>query len=346
MNFELSEGVDYSDSRIKLNASPLSDVFLVYDQVKNRFVVVKKLITNGSPKKWELNVGREVDCLNRLSHLIPFAQILSHGQPINDDIGKYGYYIYMDFICGGDLGDLITQLRVAKSSDWEEEDIEENVLVGWNLKQELIVAYGTARALQYMHSINRVHRDLNPENILLTHDLEPKIAGFDFARKLSRSRSMSMGVGTWMYNSPEKGIIIEGCFGENEYACYGPPSDIYSWAITMYEMITLEQPYGDVIQAENERSLLKCQVDIIGKNLRPEFPEGFNHPLKETIEKCWNKDPDGRYTAEQLCQYIQEIAQQNLDKENLEAFNMYAKKIESPRGDGEFDGNHKNIEAS
>ena len=97
-----------------------------------------------------------------------------------------------------------------------------------------------ATTLGYLHSQGIVHRDLKPENVLVTQDGRLKVADFGTAmltgaRRLTW-RHLSESLGTPDYMSPEQ---VQGERGDAR-------SDIYSWGVMMYEMLTGRVPFeGD-----------------------------------------------------------------------------------------------------
>jgi serine/threonine protein kinase len=106
--------------------------------------------------------------------------------------------------------------------------------------QVLQVSKAMLSALAQAHSSGVVHRDLKPENVLLSDDGRIKVTDFGLARELSSNTDTGSLVGTVAYLAPE---VIRRGKAET-------PSDIYSFGIMLFEMLTGEQPFrgDDAIQ--------------------------------------------------------------------------------------------------
>ena len=157
-----------------------------------------------------------------------------------------------------------------------------NHLSNFNDTQKLIIIYGIASAMSYLHSHNIIHRDLKPENILIDDFFFPKIADFGLSKiNHQRQESMTMkstdGIkGTPIYMSPE-------IWRNGEYS---KASDVYAFAIIVYELITKEKPF------ENFNFF---QIPLkISKGYRPEFKNPVPDVYRNLIESCWSQDPSKR----------------------------------------------------
>lgn len=106
--------------------------------------------------------------------------------------------------------------------------------------QVLQVSKAMLSALAQAHSSGVVHRDLKPENVLLSDDGRIKVTDFGLARELSSNTDTGSLVGTVAYLAPE---VIRRGKAET-------PSDIYSFGIMLFEMLTGQQPFrgDDAIQ--------------------------------------------------------------------------------------------------
>ena len=78
--------------------------------------------------------------------------------------------IMLEYIENGSLKDIITKLK------------SNQVIQGWDNTKVLINIYGIASSLQYLHSLDIIHRDICPNNILLDESLFPKLADFGLSK--------------------------------------------------------------------------------------------------------------------------------------------------------------------
>ncbi len=144
-----------------------------------------------------------------------------------------------------------------------------------------------ASALQRAGEMGILHRDIKPENILLTRKGEVKVADFGLARSLNRDETLDLtragsAVGTPRYMSPEQ---LEGKPVDQR-------TDIYSFGITCYEMLTGKRPFdGD------------NAYEIALKHVREEpaplesLRSGVPPKLCGMVHKMLEKDPDTRYAS-------------------------------------------------
>ena len=97
----------------------------------------------------------------------------------------------------------------------------------------MIVTYGIASAMNYLHSHDIIHRDLKIKNVLLDRK-KPKLSGFNIAKQLNKNKPIYKSKhikGTPAYLAPE-------VYSNNEYS---KASDVYSFGFLVFELFTNEK---------------------------------------------------------------------------------------------------------
>jgi serine/threonine-protein kinase len=145
--------------------------------------------------------------------------------------------------------------------------------------QVLQVSKAMLSALAQAHSSEVVHRDLKPENVLLSDDGRIKVTDFGLARELSANTDTGSLVGTVAYLAPE---VIRRGKAET-------PSDIYSFGIMLFEMLTGQQPFrgDDAIQIAFMHTSERVAS---AKTLNPRADDS----LDQLMLWCTEPDPENR----------------------------------------------------
>jgi serine/threonine-protein kinase len=143
-----------------------------------------------------------------------------------------------------------------------------------------------ADTLAYLHSHGIVHRDLKPENVLVTPDNRLVVNDFGTARLAGARRltwkHLSEALGTPDYMSPEQ---VQGERGDAR-------SDIYTWGVMMYEMLTGRVPFG----GDNSLAVMAGHMQGHPKPIRKLRPE-VSPALEAVVLHAMRRYPDHRYSS-------------------------------------------------
>jgi len=159
------------------------------------------------------------------------------------------------------------------------------------------IGAGAARGLAFAHARGVVHRDIKPDNVLLTSEESAVLADFGLARAVSgyiTSTGRALTIGTPHYLSPEQaqGREIDG------------RADLYALGVTLYRGATGLLPF----RSRDWWELARMHVEV-----RPEPPRRLRPDLSRRFERiilrCLAKHPDDRYqTAEALARDLESLA--------------------------------------
>jgi serine/threonine-protein kinase len=150
------------------------------------------------------------------------------------------------------------------------------------------IAADLCEALDHAHCRAVVHRDIKPQNVLVTEGGEPraKLMDFGVARLTDAAALTAPGdvVGTLAYMSPEQA----------EGRAAGPEADVYSLALMLYEAWSGENP--------NRRDTPAATARAIGSRLRPlrRLRHDLPRELTDTVDACLQNRPDHRPPLEEL----------------------------------------------
>lgn len=256
----------------RIGSGGMADVYKAKDHKLNRLVAVKVMKAEFSEdKNFIAKFGKEAQAAAGLTH----PNVVSV-YDVGEDKGIY--YIVMELVQGITLKDYIT--RKGKLT----------------VREATSIAIQVSLGLEAAHKSNIVHRDVKPQNIIISTDGKVKLSDFGIARAASSNTISSNVMGSVHYSSPEQ---VRGGYSDSK-------SDIYSLGITMYEMVTGRVPFdGDTTVAIAIKHLQE-EMESPRKYV-PDLP----YSLEQIIFKCTQKGVDRRYSS--MTEVIEDLKHSLLD---------------------------------
>lgn len=236
----------------------MSDVYKAKDHALGRYVAIKVLKSEFS---------EDTNFVSKFRTEAQSAAVLEHPNIVNIyDVGSENgiHYIVMEYVEG-----ITLKTYIEKKGQL-------------TYKEALSIAIQVGRGIQAAHAKNIVHRDIKPQNIIISTDGKVKVTDFGIARAVSENTIHSDVMGSVHYASPEQ--------ARNGYV--SSRSDIYSLGIVMYEMVTGRVPFdGD--------STVAVAIQHLQDEMDPPSKYAPNLPisLEKIIQKCTQKSPDRRYDS-------------------------------------------------
>ena len=236
----------------------MSDVYKAKDHTLGRYVAIKVLKSEFS---------EDTNFVSKFRTEAQSAAVLEHPNIVNIyDVGSENgiHYIVMEYVEG-----ITLKTYIGKKGQL-------------TYKEALSIAIQVGRGIQAAHAKNIVHRDIKPQNIIISTDGKVKVTDFGIARAVSENTIHSDVMGSVHYASPEQ--------ARNGYV--SSRSDIYSLGIVMYEMVTGRVPFdGD--------STVAVAIQHLQDEMDPPSKYAPNLPvsLEKIIQKCTQKSPDRRYDS-------------------------------------------------
>jgi len=255
----------------KIGEGGMGTVYKAKCHLLNRFVAVKILKKElSNDEEYASRFKREATSIAKLSH----PNIVNvHDVGADNNIN----FIVMEYINGKTLKQVI----------------KENGKL--NFEDTIDIVLQIAKALECAHKNNIIHRDIKPDNIMITDDKMVKVMDFGIA-KVADAGTMTNSkniMGTVHYFSPEQ---AKGNFVDFR-------TDIYSLGIVMYEMVTGKVPYD----AESAITIAMMHIHepvIPPKEIIADIPENIN----QVILRAMQKEPIKRYqTAREMAEILSVI---------------------------------------
>ncbi|MEE1114856.1 MAG: Stk1 family PASTA domain-containing Ser/Thr kinase [Eubacterium sp.] len=255
----LKEGVILSERyeiMSRIGSGGMADVYKAQDRKLNRLVAVKVM---------KAEFREDTSFVSKFTKEAQAAAKLSHPNVVNVyDVGEDRglYFIVMELIEGITLKNYIA--KKGKLS----------------VKEATSIAIQASLGLEAAHNRGIIHRDVKPQNIIISTDGKVKLSDFGIAKSMNSNTITANVMGSVHYSSPEQ---VRGGYSDAR-------GDIYSLGITMYEMVTGRVPFdGDTTVSIAIKHL---QEEIVPPSIyTPDLP----YSLEQIILKCTQKNPDRRY---------------------------------------------------
>ena len=242
----------------KIGNGGMSDVYKAKCHKLNRFVAVKVL---------KQEFGENENFVSKFKVEAQAAAGLMHPNIVNVyDVGNENgiNYIVMELVEGITLKKYIE--KKARLS----------------VKEAISIAIQVSMGIEAAHNNRIIHRDIKPQNIIISKDGKVKVTDFGIAKAATSNTITSNVMGSVHYTSPEQ---ARGGFSDEK-------SDIYSLGITLFEMLTGRVPFnGDTT------------VAIAIKHIQEPMPSPRDYvaeipvSVEQIVYKCTQKSPDRRYQS-------------------------------------------------
>ncbi|PRP89419.1 putative leucine-rich repeat receptor-like protein kinase [Planoprotostelium fungivorum] len=158
--------------------------------------------------------------------------------------------------------------------------------VDWDTKLQFI--QGIAQGMLHLHIEKVIHRDLAVRNILLSKFNEPKVSDFGMSRvQLNDSNNTNSEIGPLKWMAPE-------ALTQREYSV---KSDVFSFGVVCWEIITVRDPWEDVGPVE-------AAIAVSTRGERLPIPSDCDPSIYKLIQVCWRAAPEDRPTFEEICRYL------------------------------------------
>lgn len=242
----------------KVGTGGMADVYRAQDHRLNRFVAVKVLKNEYSEDtKFVTKFQQEAQAVARLSH----PNIVGV-YDVGEEQGMH--FFVMEFVEG------ITLKRYIEKKG------------KLSVREAVGITLQIASGLEAAHANHIIHRDIKPQNILISHDGTAKVTDFGIAKAASSNTITASAMGSVHYISPEQ---ARGGFSDEK-------SDVYSLGVTMYEMLSGSLPFTG-------ESAVAVALAHIQEDATP--LEGMDatipHGLSNIVAKCMQKKTELRYPS-------------------------------------------------
>ena len=240
----------------KVGTGGMADVYKSKDHTLNRLVAVKVL---------KQEFSENANFVSKFRVEAQAAAGLAHPNIVNIyDVGeeKGIYYIVMELVDGITLKNYIEKKGRL------------------SYKEAVTIAIHVSMGIEAAHRNHIIHRDIKPQNIIISKDGKVKVTDFGIAKAATSDTITSNVMGSVHYTSPEQ---ARGGYSDEK-------SDVYSLGVTLFEMLTGCVPFDGettvAIAIHHIKDPMPSPAEYVG---------GLPHSVCEIVLKCCEKSPDRRY---------------------------------------------------
>lgn len=240
----------------KIGTGGMSDVYKAKDHKLNRPVAVKVL---------KQEFSENANFVSRFTVEAQAAAGMMHPNIVNVyDVGEENgtHYIVMELVEG-----ITLKKYIEKKSRL-------------SVKEAVSIAIQVSMGIEAAHNNHIIHRDIKPQNVMISKDGKVKVTDFGIAKAVSSNTITSNVMGSVHYTSPEQ---ARGGYSDAK-------SDIYSLGVTLFEMLTGRVPFNG-----------ETTVAIAIKHIQEPMPSPREYvaeipiSVEQIVLKCTQKSPDRRY---------------------------------------------------
>ncbi|XP_068445642.1 tyrosine-protein kinase JAK1 [Clinocottus analis] len=259
-------------------------------------LVAVKSLKPENPDEQSNNLSREIDILKAVYH----ENIVKY-KGICQEEGGQAIKLIMEYLPLGSLKEYLPRNK-SKTS----------------LSTLLSYSVQICKGMDYLGSRNYIHRDLAARNVLVENERTVKIADFGLTKSIKDNEGYytvkDENVSPVFWYAPE-------CLTQCKFYL---ASDVWSFGVTMYELITYCDPsktpmllFFDMIGLSRGQTTIIRLIKVLMEGKRLPHPEGCPEPVYELMRRCWETAPDLRITFKRLVEDLTKMQQQFQTQNNI-----------------------------
>jgi serine/threonine protein kinase len=254
---------------------------IVYKCKLKNFVVANKIIRN------------TLGLINNHKNFINELQIL---KKISHELVPCFYGIYHNYELNSEYKDLEnkTNLEVGILTEFIDGNSFNDVIYNSNTGKLMIVAYliDLAAIVEYCHSVKIIHKDLKPDNVMISKKLQVKLLDYGISKDSERTiTATSLACGTPRYIPPEIYKVLDN--DNDDGVMISNKWDVWSFGCIISEALTKSKPWGNISDYNVTKKLIQEENFPIDENIT-------DIKLGMIIEKCTKIDPKERFSMTEV----------------------------------------------